>query len=106
MSQKTIQCCLVATEASRRNIWQLTAESNTPLINELLSQIAKDARFEGWCRKGNVPQQTVKDEFCNPLRSEPQFEGQPGRFYTSAIVTVSRIFKSWIRIQQKPHLSA
>lgn len=101
MAQKTIWCSLSAKEPSRKDIWQLTAENNTPLINELLSQVAKDTRFEEWCRKGSVPQKTVKDEFCQPLRSDPRFKGQPGRFYTSAIATVSRIFKSWLRIRRK-----
>lgn len=101
MSQKTIQCHLVAKEPSRKNIWQLTAGNNTPLINELLSQIAKDTRFEEWYRKGSVPQQIIKEEFCKPLRSDSRFEGQPGRFYTSAIATVSRIFKSWIRLHRR-----
>lgn len=99
MSQKTIQCHLVAQEPSRRTIWQLTAGKNTPLINELLHRIAIDTRFEDWCSKGSVPQKVVSDEFCNPLRDDCRFKGQPGRFYTSAVTTVCRIFKSWIRIR-------
>jgi len=79
----------------------LAAKLNTPLINELLDQISKDSRFEEWCLKGSVSQKVVKDEFCQPLRSDPRFIGQPGRFYASVIVTVSRIFKSWMCIRSK-----
>jgi hypothetical protein len=39
MSQITIQCRLVANESVRQKLWQLMAEANTPLINELLSKL-------------------------------------------------------------------
>jgi len=100
MSQKTIQAQLVATESSRQVIWQLMAERNTPLTNALLEQIATSSGFEEACSKGSISQSTVK-ECCQKLREDSQFSGQPGRFYTSAIVTVSRIFKSWIHIRRK-----
>jgi hypothetical protein len=45
MSQITIQCRLVVSETTRQRLWQLMAEKNTPLINELLSQPILDLRF-------------------------------------------------------------
>ena len=39
MSVITIQCRLVTSEDTRRHLWQLMAEKNTPLINELLKQV-------------------------------------------------------------------
>ncbi len=39
MSIITIQCRLVASETTRRHLWQLMSELNTPLMNELLAQI-------------------------------------------------------------------
>lgn len=39
MSVITIQCRLVASEDTRRHLWQLMANKNTPLINELLEQV-------------------------------------------------------------------
>ena len=55
MSQITIQCRLVASETTRQQLWQLMVEKNTPLINELLSQIGKHPEFETWRQKGKQP---------------------------------------------------
>lgn len=40
MSQITIQCRLIAQEKTRQQLWQLMTQKNTPLINELLRQLA------------------------------------------------------------------
>ena len=42
MRQITVQCRLLASESTREQLWQLMAEKNTPLINELVMQISKD----------------------------------------------------------------
>lgn len=60
MSQITIQCRLVASEASRQQLWQLMAERNTPLINELLVQVTQHPDFETWQRKGKLTAGTVQ----------------------------------------------
>ena len=100
MSQITIQCRLVASEASRQQLWQLMAERNTPLINELLVQVSQHPDFETWQRKGKLPAGTVQ-HLCKPLRTDSRFEGQPGRFYTSASKLVEYIYKSWFKLQQR-----
>lgn len=100
MSQITIQCRLVASETTRQQLWQLMAEKNTPLINELLSQIGKHAEFETWRQKGKHPTGIVK-ELCEPLKIDPRFMGQPARFYTSATASVNYIYKSWFALMKR-----
>ncbi|MEA5504003.1 type V CRISPR-associated protein Cas12k [Halotia wernerae UHCC 0503] len=102
MSQITIQCRLVASEPTRHQLWKLMAELNTPLINELLLQVAQHPEFENWRQKGEHPTGIVK-ELCQPLRTDPRFIGQPGRFYTSAIATVNYIYKSWFALMKRSH---
>jgi hypothetical protein len=100
MSQITIQCRLVASETTRQQLWQLMAEKNTPLINELLSQIGKHPEFETWRQKGKHPTGIVK-ELCEPLKTDPRFMGQPARFYTSATASVNYIYKSWFALMKR-----
>lgn len=100
MSQITIQCRLVANSATRQFLWTLMAERNTPLINELLEQVRLHPEFETWRKKGSIPTGIVK-QLCEPLKTDPRFNSQPSRFYMSAIATVSYIFKSWIKLQQR-----
>ena len=83
MSIITIQCRLVASETTRRHLWQLMSQLNTPLINELLAQIPQQRDFETWRQKGKLPVGTIKT-LCHSLKSDPRFTGQPGRFYSSA----------------------
>jgi transposase len=100
MSQITIQCRLVASESTRQQLWQLMAEKNTPLINELLSQIGKHPEFETWRQQGKHPTGIVK-ELCEPLKTDPRFIGQPARFYTSATASVNYIYKSWFALMKR-----
>ncbi|MDM3855433.1 MAG: type V CRISPR-associated protein Cas12k [Aphanizomenon gracile PMC649.10] len=100
MSQITIQCRLVASETTRQQLWQLMAEKNTPLINELLSQIGKHPEFETWRQQGKHPTGIVK-ELCEPLKTDPRFMGQPARFYTSATASVNYIYKSWFALMKR-----
>ncbi|MDZ8185785.1 MAG: type V CRISPR-associated protein Cas12k [Nostoc sp. ChiSLP02] len=100
MSQITIQCRLVASESTRQQLWKLMAEKNTPLINELLLKVAQQPEFESWRQKGKHPAKIVK-ELCEPLKTDPRFIGQPGRFYTSAIALVNYIYKSWFALMKR-----
>ena len=100
MSQITVQCRLVASVETRQYLWQLMVERNTPLINELLQQIAVHPDFETWRQTGQMPQSVVK-VLCQTLKTDPRFAGQPGRFYTSAWTLTYRIFKSWFALQQR-----
>ncbi|MEH2145430.1 type V CRISPR-associated protein Cas12k [Nostoc sp.] len=100
MSQITIQCRLVASESSRHQLWKLMAELNTPLINELLRQVSQHPEFETWRQKGKHPTGVVK-ELCQPLKIDPRFIGQPGRFYSNAITLVNYIYKSWFALMKR-----
>jgi hypothetical protein len=100
MSQITIQCRLVASEPTRQHLWKLMADANTPLINELLKQVGQHPDFEAWRHKGKLPAGIVK-QLCQPLRTDPRFIGQPGRFYMSAIAVVDYIYKAWLALQKR-----
>ncbi|MEH2335261.1 type V CRISPR-associated protein Cas12k [Nostoc sp.] len=100
MSQITIQCRLVASESSRHQLWELMAQLNTPLINELLRQVSQHPEFETWRQKGKHPTDVVK-QLCEPLKTDPRFIGQPGRFYASAIALVNYIYKSWFALMKR-----
>ena len=76
------------------------SEKNTPLINELLQQLAEHPDLETWKQTGKLPLGIVKN-LCQPLREDSRFIGQPGRFYSSAISLVEYIYKSWLKIQQR-----
>lgn len=95
MSAITIQCRLMTSEETRRYLWQLTAQKNTPLVNELLELVSQHPDFEAWCRRGTLPGNAVK-QLCEPLRQDPRFVGQPGRFYSSAIRIVQQTYEAWI----------
>lgn len=100
MSVITIQCRLVASEETLRHLWELMAQKNTLLVNELLEQLGKHPDFQTWLEKGELPASTIKN-ICNSLKNEPQFSGQPGRFYTSAISLVDYTYKSWLALQKR-----
>lgn len=100
MSIITIQCRLVASESTRRQLWELMAGKNTPLINELLAQVANHPDFQIWRQKGKLNSGTVK-QLCQPLKTDPRFIGQPARFYTSAITVVNYIYKAWLALMQR-----
>jgi len=100
MSIITIHCRLVANEDTRRQLWALMAGKYTPLINALLEKIAQHDSFDDWCQTGSISLAVVK-ECCQELREEERFAGQPGRFYTSAIAIVHRMYKSWLALQKR-----
>jgi transposase len=100
MSQITIQCRLIASPASRHQLWKMMAELNTPLINELLVQVAQHPEFPTWRQKAKHPKGIVK-ELCQALKTDPRFIGQSARFYTSAIALVNYIYKSWFALMKR-----
>jgi len=100
MSQKTIQCRLVASETTRRNLWVLAAEKNTPLINALIRELVNHPDFETWREKGRHPSDVV-NKLNRTLKTDAQFAGQPSRFFMSAEKVVNYIFKSWFKIQSR-----
>ncbi|UKO98360.1 type V CRISPR-associated protein Cas12k [Nostoc sp. UHCC 0870] len=100
MSVITIQCRLVAEEDILRQLWELMAEKNTPLINELLAQVGKHPEFETWLDKGRIPTELLKT-LVNSFKTQERFAGQPGRFYTSAIALVDYVYKSWFALQKR-----
>ena len=100
MSQITIQCRLVASEDTRKLIWHLMAEKNTPLINEILSSINNHPDFKKWQSKGKLPSSLVSD-LCKSLKTDPLYAGQPSRFYLSVTKLVDYIYKSWLKLQQR-----
>jgi transposase-like protein len=100
MSEITIQCRLVASEETLRYLWELMAQKNTPLINELLEQIGRHPDLEAWLKIGKVPTTVIK-ALCDSLKAQERFAGQPGRFYSSAIALVDYIYRSWIALQRR-----
>jgi transposase len=100
MSKITIQCRLVASEATRQALWDLMARLNTPLINELIEQTSQHPDFETWKQRGKIPA-TAVSQLCKPLKNDPRFAGQPSRFYISAAHVVDYIYKSWLAIQKR-----
>ncbi|MEH1935691.1 MAG: type V CRISPR-associated protein Cas12k [Nostoc sp.] len=100
MSQITIQCRLVANANTRQQLWQLMADKNTPLINELLLHISQHPDFGTWRHQGRFPISTVK-QVCEMLKADPRFIGQPARFYTSATTLVNYIYKSWFALMKR-----
>ena len=100
MSQITIQCRLVASASTRQELWKLMASLNTPLINELLMQVRQHPDFEDWRLKGKISGAVVT-QLCEPLKTDSRFTGQPARFYTSAVTTVSYIYKSWLALMKR-----
>lgn len=95
MPEITVRSPLATSEDTIRFLWQLTAEKNTPLINELLMLVKRHSDFETWRKRGTLPDKAIQ-QICKPLREDSRFAGQSGRFYTSAEKTVQRTYESWL----------
>lgn len=99
-SIKTIQCRLVASEEVLRHVWELMAEKNTPLANEILQKLAKHEDFQAWVENARIPKTVIK-ELHDSLKNQELFAGQPSRFYTSVITLVTYIYKSWLALNKR-----
>ncbi|WP_017296743.1 type V CRISPR-associated protein Cas12k [Nodosilinea nodulosa] len=95
MAQITIQCSLVASEATRQYLWHLMADIYTPFINEMLVRIGQHPNFEEWNQKGKIPADVFED-LRKALKEDPAFRGIPGRWYHAGRDLVKRIYKSWL----------
>lgn len=100
MSQKTIRCRLVASEETRQAIWQLMAERNTPLVNEVLRQLPENPEFLKWQQRGKLPDLPVKC-LIDSLKANPRFCDQPVWYYISAQKQVAYTFRSWLSLQKR-----
>ena len=100
MTLKNIECRLYAPPETLRYLWNLMAEKNTPLINQLLLSTSQHPEFEQWFQQKQLPQKELKN-LCNQLKTQQPYQNQPGRFYSSAIALTSEIYKSWFAIQKK-----
>lgn len=113
MSFLTIRCRLVASEVSsqgsvsaskqaRRYLWEQTA-ATTHLINELLKQVAIHPSFEVWQHQGKLPDKELK-ALWESLKTDSRYRDLPARFLTSAKLSVSEIYDSWLAIQRHQRL--
>lgn len=100
MSFIAIHCRLVVGEDIRRQLWNLMAGKNTPLVTELLQQVVQHDNFADWQQNGNLPVEPVR-QLCKLLQTDPRFDEQPERFYKSASLMVTYTFKAWLAAQQK-----
>lgn len=79
MSQITIQCRLIANEPTRRQLWELMAQKNTPLINELLEQVGQHPDFPTWRQNGKLPAGVIK-QLWESLKTDPAISVNPHGF--------------------------
>jgi len=100
MSIKTIRCRLVASESTRKALWELMAGKNTPLMNNVLALVSSDTNFDSWRQKGEIPASIIKN-YINTLKHEPQFAGQPWWCYASSEKQATRIFDNWLATQKQ-----
>jgi len=99
----TIQCRLIATEETRRSLWLLMAEKNTPFIYELINRVSQHADFETWQQSGRLNIDALK-QLWESYKDEFPPKSQPGRFYTSAKLTVQYMYEAWLALQMKLRL--
>jgi hypothetical protein len=100
IAQITIQCRLIANEPTRRQLWELMAQKNTPLINELLEQVGQHPDFPTRRQNGKLPAGPI-EQLCESLKTDPRYVGQPSRFYISAIALVNYIYKTWLALMKR-----
>lgn len=100
MQIKTIRSLLCATEETREYLWYLFL-AYTLLINHLLEELPKDAKFSNWREKGRIPRKAVVAVYKKILKKEESLKGLPARFYTSAVLSTSYAFASIFAIQNK-----
>ena len=99
MAQITIQCRLIASAHTRQFLWLLMVKKNTPLINEILSNIRQHPDFSQWRDSVRLPKNFLAGQI-KELKNDPRFQGQPSRFYASVGKIIDYIYKSWFKIQR------
>lgn len=113
MSLLTIRCRLVAceigsqgsvsaTEQARQYLWELTVRT-TDLINALIKQIALHPNFQDWQHQGKLSEKELKN-LCESLKRDPGYSDLPARFLTSAKLSASEIYDSWLVTQKSRRL--
>ncbi len=100
MAVITIHCRLISSKSNRHQLWNLMSQKNTPLISELLLELSQHEDLEQWCELGKLPSGLIS-KLCDQLKQRAEFEGQPSRFYYSAITLVDYIYKSYLRTQRR-----
>ncbi|BAQ63841.1 type V CRISPR-associated protein Cas12k [Geminocystis sp. NIES-3709] len=99
MAHVTIQCRLIASRDTRQFLWQLMAQKNTPLINEILLRIKQHPDFPHWRTKKRLPKDFLARQIAE-LKNNYPFEEQPSRFYASVNKVIDYIYKSWFEVQK------
>ncbi|ACK66979.1 conserved hypothetical protein [Rippkaea orientalis PCC 8801] len=100
MTLKTLECRLYAPSDTLRYLWLLMAEKNTPLINEIINHLSEHPDFDQWFKAKQIPKSAISD-ICNDLKSQENYQNQPGRFYSSAISLTHYMFKSWFAVHKQ-----
>lgn len=103
----TVQCRLDAwgetpesREAIRRYIWEFMAETYTPLVNELISEVAEHPAFKTWQQEGSLDSGALMT-LWKSLKKEPRFKGLPDRLLVSARLMVHYTYDAWIALQNE-----
>lgn len=99
MAHVTIQCRLIASRDTHQFLWQLMAQKNTSLINEILLRIKQHPDFPNWRTKKRLPKDFLAQQIAQ-LKNNYPFEGQPSRFYASVNKIIDYIYKSWFEVQK------
>ncbi len=100
MSVISIQCRLVASEPERKQLWQLMAGAQTPLVNTLLELVAQHPQFSDWKAKGQLPVKELT-AIVKQTCQEKLFSSLPSRWIAAAQRQVAEIYKSWLKRQQQ-----
>jgi|SRR5579883_1637177 len=96
---KTIQFLLCASEETRQYLWSISIVY-TLLVNQLIQEVITHKDFQKWLSTESISQKAV-ELLCQGLKKGGEFSGLPARIYTSAVLLVCFMFKSWFAIQKK-----
>jgi hypothetical protein len=105
MSEKTLRFRLDAIgrtpkdrEEVRRYFWELMADQQTPLINQLYLKVAQHPQFSVWQSEGVADDDEVK-RLWRSFEQDPQFQTMPERAFVSGRLNVENTYKSWLALQ-------
>jgi uncharacterized coiled-coil protein SlyX len=77
--------------------------TTTHLVNELLKKVVLHPNFEVWQHQGKLPEKELK-MLWESLKVDPRYSDLPARFLTSAKLSVSEIYDSWLATQKSQRL--